>query len=434
MQATVETLGSLERRIRIAVPRAEIDTEVENRLKRLARTVKLHGFRPGKVPLKIVAQQYGGQVRQEVMGETLERSVARALREQQLEVAGFPRLEAVNEAAGADVVEFVARFEVYPEIVLGDLAQVTIERPQVAITEADVDKTIEILRRQRATYTRVDRAAQTGDQVEVDYRGSIAGQPFAGSEGQGYALILGEGRALPEFEQAILGMRPGESKRVEVHFPENYPGREVAGKTAEFEITLKRVLEPRLPEVGPEFARALGIDDGDVDKMRSEVRANLEREAKKRIEARLVEQVMQALLDTTPVEVPRALVDIENERLAQRAREDFARRGVKGDLPIPPDTFREQAERRVRLGLILAEVVKRHGLDATPEQVRAVVEDFAASYEEPQQVIDWYYGAPGRLAEAESLALEQNVVNWVLSVAQVTEKPMSLDEIMGIGK
>lgn len=433
MQATVENLSPLERRIRISVPRTQIETEVEARLKRLAKTAKVHGFRPGKVPLKIVAQQYGGEVRREVLGETMERSIAEALHEQQLRVAGYPRLESVSEDAG-DVVEFSATFEVYPEVKLGDLSGVTIERPQVAVTEEDVDKTIEILRKQRTTFEPVDRPAQPGDRVEVDYRATIDGQPFAGGEAEDYQLTLGEGRTLKAFEDGILGMKPGETRSIQVTFPEDYHGREVAGKTATFELRLKRVLEPRLPEVGPEFAKSLGVEDGDLAKMRAEIRANLEREVAKRIEARVKEQVMQALLDTTPVELPQALVEIETQRLQQHAREDLARRGMKGDIPIPADMFRESAERRVKLGLILAELVKAHDLHATPEQVRAVVEDFAQAYERPEDIVNWYYQEPGRLAEAESLALERNVVNWVLGVAKVVDKPITFDELMGITK
>jgi len=430
MQATVENIGSLTRRIRITVPRTEIDSEVESRLKRLAKTVKVHGFRPGKVPLKIVAQQYGGEVRREVIGETMERSIAEALREQQLRVAGYPRLETVSEGGG-DTLEFSATFEVYPEVKLGDLAGVTVERPQVEVTEADVNKTIEILRKQRITYVPVERPAQAGDRVELDYRGTIDGQAFAGGEGKDYALILGDGRTLKDFEEAIIGMKAGETKSVQVTFPEDYHGREVAGKTATFEISVKRVLEPKLPEVDAEFARSLGVEDGDLAKMRAEIRANVEREAKKRIETRIKEQVMQALLDTTPVELPQALVQIESERLQSHAREDLRRRGVK-EVNLPPEMFREAAEKRVKLGLILAELVKAHGLHATPEQVKAVVEDFAQAYEHPEEIVRWYYADPNRLAEAESLALEQNVVNWVLGVAKVNDKPITFDELMGI--
>lgn len=435
MQATVENISPLQRRIRISVPRAQIDTEIESRLKRLARTAKVHGFRPGKVPLKIVAQQYGGQVRQEVIGETMQRSIADAMQEQQLRVAGYPRLESVSNEASGEALEFSATFEIYPEVQLGDLTGANIERPQVSVAEADVDKTVEILRKQRATFEPVERAAQTGDRVEIDYTGTIDGEEFAGGSAKGYAITLGEGRTLADFEGAIPGMKPGESKSFPVNFPADYHGKDVAGKTATFEVKLNRVLESRLPEVGADFAKTLGVEDGDVAKMRAEIRGNLEREVKKRIEGKLKEQVMQALLDATPIELPNSLVEMEVERLQQHARDDLARRGVKAaDMPIPADMFTESAQRRVKLGLILAEVVKANQLHATPEQVRAVVEDFAESYEHPEQIVSWYYQEPGRLAEAESLALEQNVVNWTLGVAKVTDKPITFDELMGIAK
>lgn len=435
MQATVENISPLERRIRISVPRAQIDTEIESRLKRLARTAKVHGFRPGKVPLKIVAQQYGGQVRQEVIGETMQRSISDAMREQQLRVAGYPQLESVSNETAGDALEFSATFEIYPEVKLGDLSGASVERPQVSVSEADVDKTVDILRKQRATFEPVDRAAKSDDRVEIDYAGTIDGTEFPGGSAKGYVLTLGEGRTLADFEGAIPGMMAGESKSVQVTFPADYHGKEVAGKTATFEIKLNRVLESKLPEVGADFAKTLGVEDGDVGKMRAEIRGNLEREVAKRIETRLKEQVMQALLDATPIELPNSLVEMEVERLQQHARDDLARRGVKAaDMPIPADMFTESAQRRVKLGLILAEVVKANQLHATPEQVRAVVEDFAESYEHPEQIVSWYYQEPGRLAEAESLALEQNVVNWTLGVAKVTDKPITFDELMGIAK
>jgi trigger factor len=433
MQSTVENISPLERRIRISVPRAQIETEIESRLKRLARSVKVHGFRPGKVPMKIVAQQYGGQVRQEVIGETMQRSISEALREQQVRVAGFPRLESLSSETAGESLEFSATFEVYPEVKVGDITGASIERPKVEVTAQDVDKTIEILRKQRATFEPAERAARIGDRVDIDYIGTIDGQPFAGGDAKGYVLTLGEGRTLADFEGGAVGLKAGESKTVQVLFPADYHGKEVAGKTATFEIKVNRVLEPRLPDVGPEFARTLGVGDGDVAKMRDEIRGNLEREVKKRIENRLKEQVMQALLDTTPIELPNSLVEIEVERLQQRAKDDLAARGMKAsDMPLPVDMFTESAQRRVKLGLILAEVVRANQLHATPEQVRTVVDDFAQSYEHPEQIVSWYYQEPARLAEAESLALEQNVVNWTLSVAKVTDKVITFDELMGI--
>lgn len=435
MQAQLETLGPLERRIRVTVPRLEIEAEVENRLKRLARTAKVHGFRPGKVPMKIVVQQYGGQVRQEVINETGSRSIGDALAAQQLRIAGMPRLETSADTPSGDTLEFVATFEVYPEVSVGDISAVKIERPVVQVGEAEVDKTIEILRKQRAHFEPVERGAAPGDRVEVDYVGTIGGEAFPGGSAQGYALTLGEGRTLKDFDAGIMGMRAGETRSFELTFPADYHGQEVAGKTARFEVTVHRVLAPQLPEVGVEFAKSLGVDDGDLTRMRAEVRANIEREVKKRVDSRIKQQVMDALLAATPITVPRALVEMEVERLKNQARQDLLVRGIKADeVPMPSDLFTEQAERRVRLGLVLAEVVRVNDLRAQPEQVRALVEEYAQSYEEPDKVVAWYYENPSRLAEVEALVLEQNVVSWALGQAQVEDRETAFDDLMGVSK
>ena len=436
MQAQVENIGQLERRIRISVPRAQIDAEIENRLKRIARTAKIHGFRPGKVPMKLVAQQYGGQVRQEVITEAGSRGISEALYEQKIKVAGMPRFETAADAANGELLEFSATFEVYPEIVVGSIASAKIERPTVQVSDADVDKTIEILRKQRATFEPTEAAARQGDQVDIDYNGTIDGQPFTGGVTQGYVVTLGEGRTLADFDRPLEGMKTGEEKTFDVTFPADYHGKDVAGKTAQFQVKVNRVLAARLPDIGPELAQALGVEDGDVSKMRAEVRSNIEREVGKRVENKVKEQVMQALTDATPLSVPRALIDSEIERLQQRARQDMAVRGIKADdnMPMPADLFEAQAQRRVTLGLILAEVVKAHDLKAQAEQVRKLVDEYAESYEKPEQVVAWYYENPTRLAEVESLVLEQNVVSWALNQAQVHDKPIAFDELMGINK
>ena len=435
MQAQVENIGQLERRIRISVPRAQIDAEIENRLKRIARTAKIHGFRPGKVPMKLVAQQYGGQVRQEVITEAGSRGISDALYEQKIKVAGMPRFEVAADAVNGEQLEFSATFEVYPEIVVGSIASAKIERPTVQVSDADVDKTIDILRKQRATFEVSETAAQQGDQVDIDYSGAIDGQPFAGGATQGYVVTLGEGRTLADFDGPLAGMKAGEEKTYDVTFPADYHGKEVAGKTAQFQVKVNRVLAARLPEIGPELAQALGVEDGDINKMRAEVRANIEREVSKRVENKVKEQVMQALTDATPLSVPRALIDSEIERLQQHALQDMAGRGIKvEDMPMPADLFEAQAQRRVTLGLILAEVVKTHELKAQAEQVRKLVDEYAESYEKPEQVVAWYYENPTRLAEVESLVLEQNVVSWALNQAQVEDKPTAFDDLMGINK
>lgn len=431
MEANVEELGALERRLDVSIPQEKIRTEVENRLKRLARTAKIHGFRPGKVPLKIVQQQYGPQVRQEVIGDELKRNFGEAIREKNLRVAGYPRFEPKNIEENASAFEFSATFEVYPDVVLGDLASIRIERPLVNVTEADVSRTIETLRKQRIRYEPAYRAAAKGDQIIIDFRGTIGGQEFGGSKAENFTLLLGEGRFLKDFEDSLVGMKAGESRTFEVTFPENYHGKEAAGKTAVFEVTVHDVRTAELPELDGEFAKSLGIEDGDIEKLREEVRANLEREVSSRVKTRMKEQVMQSLLDTSKSEAPKALVEIERERLMDDARRDLATRGVGKNMPLPQDLFDERARRRVNLGLILAEVVKRHGLHPKPEQVRAIVDDLAQSYENPAEVVKWHYAVPERLNEAESLALEENVVTWVLEKATVEDKPTTFDELMG---
>lgn len=432
MQTNVEQLGALERRINVSIPQEKIRTEVENRLKRLARTVKLHGFRPGKVPFKVVMQQYGPQVRNEVIGDALKKNFNDAVRENNLRVAGYPHFE--PKAADGDIspIEFSATFEVYPDVSLGDLSGVEIARPVVNVTPADIDKTIEVLRRQRVQFEPADRAAQSGDRISIDYRGTIDGVEFSGSKAENFTLILGEGRLLKDFEAPLIDMKAGESKRFEVTFPADYHGKEVAGKTATFEVRLNGVEASKLPELNAEFAQSLGVANGDIATMRSEIEANLEREASKRVNAKLKEQVMQALLDSTSIESPRALVQLELERLTQDAHKELASRGLAAkNTPLPEELLNERAQRRVGLGLILGELVKTQNLHPKPEQVRAVVEDLAQSYENPGEVIKWHYSAPERLSEVESAALEDNVVKWVLENVKVTDKAMSLDELMG---
>jgi trigger factor len=433
MQANLEAIGQLERRLSVAVPIAEINGEVESRLKRLSRTVKLHGFRPGKVPFKVVAQQYASQVRQEVIGDTLERSFGEAVRQQNLRVAGYPRFEAKPLADGALDFEYSATFEIYPEIALADLSQVKVTRPALAIGEAEVDRTMEVMRRQRATFETVDHAAEDGDRLTMDYRGTIDDKEFSGSSAQGSTVMLGEGRLLPDFERQLVGMTAGTNNAFEVRFPDDYHGREVAGRTARFEVTVKEVAAARLPELDAEFAKKLGVADGDLERMRREVRENLEREVKLRLKNRVKDQVMQALLELNKVEAPRSLVDAEVGRLQAAARQDLAARGVpvKDDTPIPGEVFQQQAERRVNLGLILAEIVKTHALYAKPGQVRAVVEEQAQSYERPEELVKWYYAAPERLREIESAVVEENVVAWALAQALVEEQPIEFDELMG---
>ena len=431
-QANIETLSQLERRLNMAVPVADIDREVEQRLKNLTRTVKMPGFRPGKVPMKIVAQQYGPQVRSEVLGDAVQKEFSQAVQDQKLRVAGYPRIEPKQGETAADKIEFSATFEVYPEVKLGDIGAVAIERPVMPVTDAEVDHTIEILRKQRVHHHEVDRAAAKDDKVTVDFVGTIDGVEFPGGKAGAMPFVIGEGRMLPEFEAGVTGMKAGETKPVAVNFPADYQGKDVAGKTASFSITLKSVEEPHLPDVDAEFAKTLGVADGDLTKMRGEVKANVEREVKKRLQSNVKQKVMQALVDSSQLEMPKALVEMEVERLIDQTRQDLAGRGMKvEDLPFSPDLFQEQAKRRVALGLILSELIKLHSLGAKPEQVRALVDEHAQSYEDPNEVVKWFYSQPQRLAEFEGLAVEENVVQWALGNAKVTDTPIAFADLMG---
>jgi trigger factor len=412
----------------MALAADEIERKVDARLKQLAKNVRMPGFRPGKVPLKLIAQTYGPQVRSEVMSDAVQKSFSDAVKEANLKVAGYPRIEKKTD------LEFSATFEIYPEVKVGELAAATIERPAVEVDDAAVDKTIEILRKQRTKFVQAERAARDADRVTVDFNGTIDGQPFAGGEAKDFVFALGEGRMLPEFEAAARGMTPGEEKIFELTFPADYHGKEVAGKKASFHMTLKKIEEPRLPELDAEFAKSLGVADGDVAKMRTEVRGNVEREVKKRIDSRVKEQALLALLAATPLEVPKSLVGLEATSMAERAAADLKARGVNPEqVPINPQAFEEAARRRVALGLIINELKSSENLNPKPAEVRALVEQEAQSYESPAEVVKWFYMQPQRLSEMEALALETNVVKWVLTKAKVQDKPVTFDELMGAG-
>lgn len=431
MPTQIETISQLERRLTLSMPSESIEKEISERLKKLSRTVRMHGFRPGKVPLKLVTQQYGPQVRGEVLGDQVQKAFDQAVQENQLRVAGYPRIEPKTDA-GADQIAFVATFEVYPEVKLGDVASARIERMSLVVSDADVNSTIEVLRKQRTRWVETDRAAQDGDRVTVDFTGTLDGIEFPGGKGANVPMVLGEGRMLPDFEKGIVGMAPGASRVIDVAFPDEYGAKELAGKTARFDVKVSKVEAPKLPEVDAEFARQLGVADGDVVKMRAEVRANVEREVAKRVESDLKSKVMQVLVDTTPVELPKSLVEMEVQRLVQSARSDLEARGMRMEqLPINPQAFEEQGKRRVALGMIVGELVKANDLKPKPDQVKTLVEEHAQSYEQPGEVIRWVYSDPQRYAEFEALALEANVVKWVLGAARVEDKPVSFDELMG---
>jgi trigger factor len=431
MEATTAQANELERRVDLSIAIADVEKEMDQRLKRMGKNFKMAGFRPGKVPFSMVKQQYGEQARHEVLSEALDRVFGETVTTQKMRVAGHPRIEPKNTESTTHL-EFSAIFEVYPEFTLGDMSTAEVERPVLEVSAAEIDKTLDILRKQRVSYEDADRAAAKEDRVVIDFLGKKDGVPFQGGEAKDYPFVLGQGMMLPDFENAVEGAAAGESKTFDLAFPADYHAADLAGQTVQFEITVKQVQAPKLPELDAEFAIGMGIADGDVTKMRAEIEANLKREVKRRIEGKLKDQVMEALIKTNPITVPSALVDMEIQRLMQAARQDMEQRGMKiKDMPIQPEWFADQAKRRVTLGLLLAEVVKTEKLHATPEQVRAMVEEGAQSYEQPEEVIRWYYAQPQRLQEIEGVAIENNVVEWVLSKAKVTDKAEVFDELMG---
>ncbi len=423
-------VSTLERTINMSVVAADVEKDVASRLVRMARTIKMPGFRPGKVPMKLVEQQFAAQARSEAFTEAVQQAFGDAVREQNLRIAGVPKIEPIESADPARV-GFSATFQVYPEVVLNDLSDKSLERPVLAIGDAEVDKTLEVLRMQRVTYSPADKAAEKNDRLTIDFRGTREGEPFEGGAAEDFPVVLGAGGLLPEFESNLEGMRAGESKVFSLTFPEDYQAKDLAGKTVQFEVKVKVVEVSKLPEVDAEFAKSLGVASGDVALLKADIRTNLEREVKKRLHARIKNEVMNLLLESHSFEVPSALTEQESQRLAQEALSNLAARGMNvKDVPVEPTWFVDQADRRVRLGLIVAEAVKQKELYATPEQVRAVVEEQAQSYEDPADVVRWYYSDTQRLAQVEALVVEDNVVAWVLGAAKVTDKPVEFDDLM----
>jgi trigger factor len=430
MATQLESTGALERRLSLSVSMGDVGRQVEQKLRNLSRTVRMPGFRPGKVPMKMIQQSYGPQVHAEVMGDAVSKAFNDALVEHGLRIAGQPKIEP-REEADAERAGFTATFEVYPEIALGDPSQIEVERAQCTVGEGEVDKTLEILRKQRTIWEPVERAAADGDRVTIDFVGRRDGEAFQGGSADDFPFVLGEGRMLVDFETGVRGAAAGEKRAFPVAFPADYTAKDLAGKTADFEATVKKVEAPRLPELDAEFAKQLGVADGDLAKLRADIRANLEREVAQRLRTRTKQSVMEALPALAQIELPRALVDAEAANLAERAKEDLKSRGMDvKDLPIPVDAFTETAAKRVRLGLIVAEIVKRQQLQAKPEQLRRQIEEFAQSYENPAEVIRWYFSDRQRLAEVEALVVEQNVVDWVLANAKVADRQLAFDELM----
>ncbi|OWQ48743.1 trigger factor [Roseateles noduli] len=433
MAVTVETLEKLERRITLTLAATVINSEVESRLKKLARTVKADGFRPGKVPMSFVAQRYGAQVQYEVVNDKLGEAFSAAANEAKLRVAGMPSIAQKDEAAEGELA-FDATFEVYPEVKIADLADAEIERVAADVTDEAIDKTVEILRKQRRSFAQRGAAdvAADGDRVTIDFEGKIDGEPFAGGKADGFQFLLGEGQMLEAFEKAVRGMKAGESKTFPLAFPEDYHGKDVAGKEADFLVTVKKIEAQHLPDVNESFAKALGIKEGTVEALRADIKKNLEREVKFRVLAKNKGAAMDALVGKAELDVPKSLIAGEAERMVANAREDLKKRGIKDadKAPIPAELFNDQAEKRVRLGLVVAELVRSQNLQAKPEQLQAHIEEISQSYEKPAEVVRWYLSDRERMAEVEAVVIENNVTDFILGKAKITDKQLPFDELM----
>jgi trigger factor len=424
MAVTVETLEKLERKMTLTLPVGIVESEVQSRLKKLARTIKMDGFRPGKVPMNVVSQRYGYSVHYEVMNDKVGEAFFNAANEAKLRVAGQPRISE-SEASPEGEMAFDAVFEVYPDVKIGDLSAAEVEKISAEVTDSAIDKTVDILRKQRRTFSQRphDAAAQDGDRVTVDFEGKIDGEVFAGGKAEDFQFIIGDGQMLKEFEEATRGMKSGESKTFQLAFPADYHGKDVAGKTADFMVTLKKIEAAHLPEVDGALAKSLGIEDATVEGLRADIKKNLAREVKARLLARNKQAVMDALVGKAELDLPNASVQAEVNRLMEGARADLKQRGIKDadKAPMPEDIFRPQAERRVRLGLVVAELVRSNNLQATSEQVKVHIEELAASYEKPADVMRWYYSDNNRLTEVEAIVIENNVTNFVLAQAKVAQ-------------
>jgi len=433
MAVQVETLEKLERRMTITLAADTINGEVASRLKRLSRTVKADGFRPGKVPMSVVAQRYGYSVQYEVVNDRVGQAFSDAATEAKLRVAGAPRITQKDEAPEGQL-SFDATFEVYPEVKLGDLGAAEVERITTEVSEAAIDRTIEILRKQRRTFglRAAAEGAAEGDRVTIDFEGKIDGEPFQGGKAEAFQFIIGEGQMLEQFDQAVRGMKVGQSKTFPLQFPADYHGKDVAGKEADFMVTVKKVETQNLPAVDEALAKSLGIQEGTVEALRADVKKNLDREVKFRVQARNKAAVMDALAKSAELELPNSLVANETDRMIEAARADLKQRGVKDaeTAPIPAEIFKPQAERRVRLGLLVAELVRTHNLQAKPEQLQAHIEELSQSYEKPSEVVRWYLGDRQRMAEVEAVVIENNVTEFVLARAKVVDKVLPFDELM----
>ncbi len=429
MQVSIETTQGLERRMMVEINEEQVAEAVETRLKSMAKTTKIKGFRAGKVPLKVVKQHYGGQVRQEIVSDLVQSTFYEAVTQEKLRPAGGPTIG--NDLVATDGLKYTATFEVYPEVKIASFEGVTLEKEAAEIADADVAEMIETIRKQNKTWEEADRASDDGDQVSVDFAGSVEGEAFEGGTGTDMAVEIGAGRMIPGFEDGLKGLKKGDETTLSLTFPENYPQKELSAKPVEFKITVKSVEQTALPEVDEDFAKKMGVKDGNIEQMHKDIRENMQRELDAKIKTNLKQVAMDKLIDLHQMEVPKALIDQESATLMQQMQQNLASQGMKeSDIQLNPDMFKDQASRRVSLGLIMAEIVKDNDIKVDDKKVRAKVEEIAEPYDQPEQVISWYYGDKQRLNEIESLVFEEQIIEWLLSKVTVEEKTKKFKELM----
>lgn len=432
MAVNVETISTLERRMTISVPLAPLETQIKQRLSQLAKTAKFAGFRPGKAPLGLVNQQYGNQVRDEVYSGAVEKSFGDAVDENKLRVAGYPNIEHKPFVEAATTLEYTATFEIFPEVKLADYSKIKIERPVLEVSDADVKKTLEVLVKQRVSFEPVKRAAKKDDRVNVTLKASMDGKEVESTGDTGIDLVIGEGGRVAEFDDALTGGKAGASKTFEITYPADHNPAQLAGKTVSYDVTFVSVSQPKFPEIDAEFAKSLGVADGNVDTMRAEITESLKQEVAKRVSAKVKEQVFAALVENTELEIPRILLGSEINRMMETTAQNLKQRGADmSNIKLEPAMFEDQAKRSTKLRLILGELINGNNLHASADQIRAMVDVFAQSFERPADVVTWYYADPKRLDEPSALATEENAVQYILSIAKVTDKKVKFDDLMG---
>ena len=430
MQVSVENVSGLERRVKIAVPADQVEQAVNKKINQAARTIKMDGFRVGKVPLNVIKKRYGASIRAEALDDIIRDAYVSAIQQTELKVAGFPNIEPISFAEGKDV-EFAAVVEVYPEVTLGDFSALAVERPTSEVTDADVETMIANLRRQRAKWEESSEAAADQDRLTIDFEGSVNGEVFEGGTAQDFAIVIGSKRMIPGFEEQLVGSTAGEEKVITVTFPADYQAENLAGKEAQFKINVKKVVKPTLPELDATFLEAFGVKDGSVDQFRADVRKNMERELRNGVRAKVKSAVFDALVKANSIELPKALVAEEISRQRQQAIQQFGGKNaqIKPEM-LPDELFKEQSERSVALGLLVSEIIRANEITVDAERVRALVDEVAQSYEQPEEVVKWYYSSKEQMAQVQSAVLEDQVVDLVLAKAQITDKAVGYEELL----